>query len=82
MAQLTRLVAPLLALLLAGSAGLAADTPKALVGRVVGIVDGDTIKVRIGDRTETVRYKRCAWSWTCRNVTATGGCWPTCTSAA
>lgn len=56
MAQLTRLVAPLLALLLAGSAGLAADAPKALVGRVVGVVDGDTIKVRIGDRTETVRY--------------------------
>jgi micrococcal nuclease len=56
MAQLTRLVAPLLALLLAGSAGLAADAPKALVGRVVSIVDGDTIKVRIGDHTETVRY--------------------------
>ena len=56
MAQLTRLVAPLLALLLAGSAGVAADAPKALVGRVVSIVDGDTIKVRIGDRTETVRY--------------------------
>ena len=56
MAQLTRLVAPLLALLLAGSASLAADAPKALVGRVVSIVDGDTIKVRIGDRTETVRY--------------------------
>jgi len=54
-AQLTRLVAPLLALLLAGSAGLAADAPKALVGRVVSIVDGDTIKVRIGDRTEPVR---------------------------
>jgi micrococcal nuclease len=35
---------------------LAADAPKALVGRVVNIVDGDTIKVRIGDRTETVRY--------------------------
>jgi micrococcal nuclease len=35
---------------------LAADAPKALVGRVVSIVDGDTIKVRIGDRTETVRY--------------------------
>lgn len=56
MAQLTRLVAPLVALLLAGSTGLAADAPKALVGRVVSIVDGDTIKVRIGDRTESVRY--------------------------
>ena len=56
MAKLTRrLVAPLLALLFAGSAGLAADAPKALVGRVVSIVDGDTIKVRIGDRTEPVR---------------------------
>jgi micrococcal nuclease len=55
-AQLTRLVAPLLALLLAGSAAVAADAPKALVGRVVSIVDGDTIKVRIGDRTVTVRY--------------------------
>jgi micrococcal nuclease len=55
-AQLTRLVAPLLALLLAGSAGLAADAPKALVGWVVSIVNGDTIKVRIGDRNETVRY--------------------------
>ncbi len=56
MAQLTRLGAPLLALLLAGSAGVAADAPKALGGRVVSIVDGDTIKVQIGDRTETVRY--------------------------
>jgi len=57
MAELTRrLVAPLLGLLLAGSASLAADAPKALAGRVVGIVDGDTIKARIGDRTETVRY--------------------------
>jgi micrococcal nuclease len=55
-AQLTRLVAPLPALLLAGSAGFAADATKALVGRVVSIVDGDTIKVRIGDRTETIRY--------------------------
>lgn len=35
---------------------MAADAPKALVGRVVRIVDGDTIKVRLGDRTETVRY--------------------------
>jgi len=35
---------------------VAADAPKALIGRVVSIVDGDTIKVRIGDRTETVRY--------------------------
>ena len=56
MAQLTRFVAALLALLLTGSAGLAADAPKALVGRVVSIVDGDTIKVRIGDQTETARY--------------------------
>jgi micrococcal nuclease len=35
---------------------VAADVPKTLTGRVVSIVDGDTIKVRIGDRTETVRY--------------------------
>jgi micrococcal nuclease len=27
-----------------------------LTGRVTRIVDGDTIKVRLGDRTETVRY--------------------------
>ena len=56
MAQLTRLVAPLLALLLVGLAGLPAGAPKSLVGRVVSIVDGDTIMVRIGDRTEIVRY--------------------------
>jgi micrococcal nuclease len=45
-------------LVLAGSAeaSLAAETPKALVGQVVSVVDGDTIKVRMGDRVETVRY--------------------------
>ena len=35
---------------------MAAEAPKALAGRVVSTVDGDTINVRIGDRTETVRY--------------------------
>lgn len=45
-------------LVLVGSAeaSLAADTPRALVGQVVAVVDGDTIKVRMGDRVETVRY--------------------------
>jgi len=48
----------LTALVLAGATGtsLAADTPRSLVGQVVAVVDGDTIKVRVGDRTETVRY--------------------------
>jgi micrococcal nuclease len=31
-------------------------TELAATGRVVRIVDGDTIKVRLGDRNETVRY--------------------------
>jgi len=44
----------MLATLAAGSG--AADAPKSLLGQVVSVVDGDTIKVRIGDRTESVRY--------------------------
>lgn len=46
------------ALLLAASAGaaLAADSQRTLVGQVSRVVDGDTIAVRIGERTESVRY--------------------------
>lgn len=33
-----------------------ADAAKTLVGQVVSIVDGDTIKVRIGEHAETIRY--------------------------
>jgi hypothetical protein len=51
--SLVRIVAPVLALLLAASAGGAADAPKALVGLVVRIVDGDTITVRLSNRTES-----------------------------
>jgi len=57
-AELTRLAILLLSALLVGSpgAGLAADARKTLIAQVVSVVDGDTIKVRIGDRTETIRY--------------------------
>jgi hypothetical protein len=46
-------------LVLAGSAGasLATDTPRVLGGQVVAVVDGDTIQVRIGDRTEPVLHR-------------------------
>ena len=42
------------ALLLVGSmvGSLAADTSRTVIGQVVTVVDGDTIQVRIGDRTE------------------------------
>jgi hypothetical protein len=45
---------PFLVALLVASAGavVAAEGPKALVGQVVAVVDGDTIQVRIGERTE------------------------------
>ncbi len=58
MAELTRFAALLLSALLVASSGpgLAADAPKALLGQVASVVDGDTIKVRIGERTESVRY--------------------------
>jgi micrococcal nuclease len=53
----------LLALALAWGAGLRLpggsggdETPSTANGRVVRVVDGDTIKVRLGERTETVRY--------------------------
>jgi micrococcal nuclease len=36
--------------------GLAAASSSSLIGQVVRVVDGETIAVRIGDRTETVRY--------------------------
>jgi micrococcal nuclease len=45
----------LLALLL-GVAPVLAETPAALDGVVVRVVDGDTVHVRIGDRVEKVRY--------------------------
>lgn len=49
---------PFVVALLVASAGavVAAEGPKALVGQVVVVVDGDTIQVRLGDRTENVRY--------------------------
>jgi micrococcal nuclease len=58
MVQLSDLLIPLLALLLGAPVGaaLAADAPRGLSGQVTQIVDGDTLKVRIGDRIETVRY--------------------------
>ena len=45
-------------LVLAGSLGasLATETRRVLTGQVVFVVDGDTIKVRVGDHIETVRY--------------------------
>lgn len=43
------------ALVLAGAAGLAAS-PGSMQGRVVQVVDGDTIHVRLGARVEKVRY--------------------------
>jgi micrococcal nuclease len=45
-----------LASLIASIAGGSGASPRALEGFVVRIVDGDTIHVRIGDRTEKVRY--------------------------
>ena len=41
---------------LAGSDDDGGATELASTGQVLRIVDGDTIKVRLGDRTETVRY--------------------------
>jgi len=45
-------------LVLAGLAGcdLLSGGPAAQDGRVLGVVDGDTVKVRLGGREETVRY--------------------------
>jgi endonuclease YncB( thermonuclease family) len=48
-------LALLVALLLSPRAG-GADTPVVLEGTVLRIVDGDTIRVRLGDRVERVRY--------------------------
>jgi micrococcal nuclease len=42
--------------LLVGAAPAVAQAPSGLEGIVVRVVDGDTVHVRIGDRTETVRY--------------------------
>ena len=57
------IVASVLALLLAGVAGLfgaytarGTASATALEGVVVRIIDGDTIHVRLGDRVEKVRY--------------------------
>jgi micrococcal nuclease len=49
---------PLVALLalLLGVAPVLAETPAALDGVVVRVVDGDTVHVRVGDRVEKVRY--------------------------
>jgi micrococcal nuclease len=48
----------MLAVLLVAPTGAiaAADRPKTLLGQVSAVVDGDTIQVRIGGRTERVRY--------------------------
>lgn len=48
------LVTLLCTLLAQPSPGTAA--PRLLEGQVVGVIDGDTIRVRIGERTENVRY--------------------------
>jgi micrococcal nuclease len=57
MVQLSRCIVLLALLLTAGAVGsAAAEVPKTLLGQVVSVVDGDTIKVRIDNRTETVRY--------------------------
>ena len=50
-----RLLVVLLALLL-GAIPVLGETPAALDGVVVRVVDGDTVHVRIGERIEKVRY--------------------------
>ena len=42
--------------LLLGVVPVLAETPAALDGVVVRVIDGDTVHVRIGDRVEKVRY--------------------------
>jgi micrococcal nuclease len=42
--------------LLAGVAPAVAQVPAALEGVVLRVVDGDTVHVRVGERTEKVRY--------------------------
>jgi len=54
MVQLSRLIGLVFGVLLAATAS-AAPSPS-LMGQVVRVVDGNTIAVRIGERTETVRY--------------------------
>jgi micrococcal nuclease len=39
-----------------GLGGASGDEPGARTGQVVRVVDGDTIRVRVGDREERVRY--------------------------
>jgi micrococcal nuclease len=50
-----RALAVSLALLLGGAPAWA-QAPPTLEGVVVGVVDGDTVRLRMGDRTEKVRY--------------------------
>ncbi len=38
------------------SAARGADAPSVLLGQVVDVIDGNTIRVALGDRAETVRY--------------------------
>jgi micrococcal nuclease len=45
-----------LVVLLGGAVAAAAQPSAAIEGLVVRVVDGDTIRVRIGQRTEAVRY--------------------------
>ena len=54
MVQLSRLIGLTVAILLAAT--VAAASPSSLIGQVLRVVDGETIAVRIGDRTETIRY--------------------------
>ncbi len=51
-----RALLPLLAAVLALLALAPADAGRRLEGRVVQVVDGDTVRVRLADRVETVRY--------------------------
>ena len=52
--NLSLLIRLVLGILLAATVATASSS--SLIGQVVRVVDGETIAVRIGDRTETVRY--------------------------
>src|SRR5215212_8584141 len=87
-----RVIALLLALAFAGCEAVAGggggeSADRAQVGRVVRVVDGDTIHVRLGGREEKVRYigvdtPESVKSATPGRATATGGCSPTSTARA